>query len=104
MEKSVPSFASLKKFYPFYLAEHANITCRRLHFFGSTLVLIFVGIAIYRQNPNWLFFALFSGYGFAWIGHFFFEHNRPATFKYPIYSFISDWIMYMQILSGKVKI
>jgi len=45
-----------------------------------------------------------SGYGFAWIGHFFFEKNKPATFKYPLYSFCSDFIMYWDILRGKVKI
>lgn len=104
MDASAQRFTSLKTFYPYYLTEHANLTCRRLHFAGSTLVLIFIGVAIFTRNPNWLFLALLSGYGFAWVGHFFFEHNRPATFKYPLYSFVSDWIMYGQILTGKVKI
>lgn len=104
MKNPAQKFKSLNEFYPFYLSEHANITCRRLHFIGSTFVLIFMGIAIYTGKLNWLFAALVSGYGFAWIGHFFFEHNRPATFKYPFYSFISDWIMYTHIFTGKVKI
>ena len=101
---SANRFASLKEFYPYYLTEHKNLTCRRLHFAGSSLVLIIIGVAIFMRNPYWLLLALLSGYGFAWVGHFFFEHNRPATFKYPLYSFISDWIMYGQIVRGKVKI
>jgi hypothetical protein len=97
-------FTSLRTFYPYYLSEHRNVNCRRLHFAGSTLVLVVVAVAIVTRNPYWLFAALFCGYGFAWVGHFFFEHNRPATFKYPLYSFVSDWIMYAQILTGKVKV
>ena len=104
METSAQRYTSLKAFYPYYLSEHANLTCRRLHFVGTSLVVVFVGLAIFKQNPNWLFAALLSGYGFAWIGHFFFEHNRPATFKYPLYSFVSDWIMYAEIWAGKVKV
>jgi hypothetical protein len=102
--QSLQRFASFRDFYPFYLGEHANLICRRLHFVGSTLTLLVVAFTIYTGNPYWLFLALFCGYGFAWIGHFFFEHNRPATFKYPLYSFIGDWVMYAQILTGKVKI
>ena len=97
-------YTSFAAFYPFYLSEHANLICRRLHFIGTSLVLAFVGLAIYSGNYYWLFAALFSGYGFAWVGHFFFEHNRPATFKYPFYSFAGDWVMYSQILTGKVKL
>ena len=97
-------FKTFRDFYPFYLGEHANLTCRRLHFVGSTLTLAVIAWTFYTGNPYWLFLALLSGYGFAWIGHFFFEHNRPATFKYPLYSFAGDWVMYAQILTGKVKI
>jgi hypothetical protein len=102
--QSLQRFNNFSDFYPFYLGEHANLICRRLHFIGSTLTLAVVGWTIYTRNPYWLFLALFCGYGFAWVGHFFFEHNRPATFKYPLYSFMGDWVMYAQILTGKVKI
>jgi hypothetical protein len=102
--KLTARFNSFRDFYPFYLGEHANLICRRLHFVGSTLTLAVVSFTIYTGNPYWLFLALLCGYGFAWVGHFFFEHNRPATFKYPLYSFIGDWVMYAQILTGKVKI
>jgi hypothetical protein len=97
------TFNSFRDFYPFYLGEHQNPVCRRLHFVGSTLVLIVLAVMFATRNPYWLFAALFCGYGFAWIGHFFFEHNRPATFKHPLYSFIGDWVMYTQILTGKIK-
>ncbi len=96
-------FASFREFYPFYLAEHANQTCRRLHFAGSSCALVFLVIAIVSANAWWCLAALVSGYAFAWVGHFFFEKNRPATFKYPFYSFAGDWVMYTQILRGKVR-
>ncbi|MBP7917565.1 MAG: DUF962 domain-containing protein [Arenimonas sp.] len=95
-------FNSLSEFYPYYLSEHSNITCRRLHFAGSSLVLGCIAALILTGQWFWLPAALFCGYGFAWVGHFFFEKNRPATFKYPFYSFVSDWIMYKDILAGKI--
>lgn len=95
-------FTSFAEFYPFYLNEHRDRTCRRLHFAGSTLALICVSLLAATGNPWWLLAALLSGYGFAWVGHFFFEKNRPATFKYPLYSFVGDWVMYAQIWRGKI--
>lgn len=71
-------FASFAEFYPAYLAEHANRTCRQLHFAGSTLALIFLTVLVLTGNPWWLLAAVVSGYGFAWIGYFWFEKNRPA--------------------------
>jgi hypothetical protein len=88
-------------FYPFYLSEHSNRTCRRLHFVGSTLALAFLALAIV-SDPRWLLVALVSGYGFAWIGHFGFEKNRPATFRQPLFSLVGDWVMYKDILTGKI--
>ena len=70
-------FASFREFYPFYLCEHANRTCRRLHFAGSTLVLVVVVLACLSQRWMLLWLLPLLGYGFAWVGHFFFEHNRP---------------------------
>jgi len=95
-------FASFREFYPFYLGEHADRTCRRLHFAGSTLALVCLALAVVRAGPWWLLAGLFCGYGFAWIGHFFFEKNRPATFKHPFYSFTGDWMMYVDILRGRI--
>jgi hypothetical protein len=97
-------FASFREFYPYYLSEHANTTCRRLHFVGSTLVLGCAAMGIATRNPWWALYALLCGYGFAWIGHFFFEHNKPATFRHPFYSFIGDWVMYKDILTRRIKL
>lgn len=96
-------YQSLKEFYPFYLTEHNNATCRMLHFVGTLLVVIcFVA---YLLTFDWrLGVAIpFLGYGFAWVGHFFFERNRPATFQYPAYSLASDFIMFWDLLTGKQK-
>ena len=73
-------FASFREFYPYYLAEHANRTCRRLHVVGSTLVIACLVALAITGNPWWILAALLCGYGFAWIGHFFFEHNKPGDF------------------------
>ena len=97
-------YGSFREFYPFYLSEHADPTCRRLHFVGTTLVVACLLAAIWTHNAWWLGGALLAGYGFAWIGHFFFEHNRPATFKHPIYSFIGDWVMYKDLLTGRIRL
>lgn len=97
-------FRSFRDFYPFYLAEHANRTCRRLHFIGSCLVLAVVGIAIVVRDARWLWLAPLVGYGFAWVGHFAFEKNRPATFKHPLYSLAGDWVMFADVLRGRVSI
>ncbi len=100
MNKQFNSFA---EFYPFYLKEHSNPTCRSLHYVGSTLTLIILAITITTSNYWMLWFLPVIGYGFAWIGHFGFEKNRPATFKYPFYSFVGDWVMYKDFLTGKFK-
>ena len=97
-------FASFSEFYAFYLGEHANRICRRLHFAGSSLALGFVVLAVMQGDPRWLLASLLSGYAFAWIGHFFFEHNRPATFKHPFYSFAGDWVMFKDIMIGKIPL
>ncbi|HEY8010605.1 MAG TPA: DUF962 domain-containing protein [Rudaea sp.] len=96
-------YASFREFYPYYLSEHRNSTCRRLHFVGSSLVLITLVAAVATHHWAWLWLCPLFGYGFAWIGHFFFEKNRPATFTYPLYSFAGDWVMYLQMLGGRIK-
>ncbi len=97
------TYRSFDEFYPFYLAEHRNPTCRRLHFLGSALVLVLLGYIL--ASAQWALLGLVPavGYGFAWVGHFLFEKNRPATFRYPVYSFMGDWVMFKDIITGKVK-
>ncbi len=97
-------FASFAEFYPFYLQEHSDVTCRRLHFVGSALVLAVLVSTVVSGNWVMLWALPVIGYGFAWVGHFFFEKNRPATFKHPIYSLIGDWVMFKDILIGKVSL
>jgi hypothetical protein len=97
-------YASFREFYPFYLSEHSDRNCRRLHFVGSTLVLAVVAVAAATRDARWLLLAPVFGYGFAWVGHFAFEKNRPATFKQPLYSLAGDWVMYWDILRGRVRL
>ena len=98
-----PQYRSFAEFYPFYLGEHANRTSRRLHFVGSSLAILLVVAAIATQLWWLLLVALVEAYAFAWVGHFFFEHNRPATFRYPGFSFMGDWRLWWDILSGKMR-
>ncbi len=94
-------YRSLQEFYPFYLTEHQNTTSRVLHFIGSALAILSLITGILFHDYRFLIAIPFLGYGFAWVGHFFFEKNKPATFQYPIYSFASDFILFWDILNGK---
>ena len=102
--ESTTEFTSFKEFYPFYLNEHSDATCRTLHFVGSWLVLAVIAMSIYLGNYALLWLIPVVGYGFAWVGHFFFEKNKPATFKHPLYSLIGDWVMFKDILVGKISL
>ena len=95
--------SSLKEFYPLYLQEHSNSTSRVLHFTGTSLVLLLIPAALLFHDLRLLMLIPFVGYGFAWVGHFFFEKNKPATFKYPAYSLASDFILFWDLLRGKEK-
>ena len=96
-------FKSFADFYPFYLDEHSNRTCRRLHFVGTSLALAMIIASALLSNAWFLLGALLVGYAFAWVGHFFYEKNRPATFKYPLYSFVGDWVMWKDMLIGRIR-
>ena len=95
-------YATFRDFYPFYLGEHSTRACRRMHFIGSSLVLIALALVLITGRLWGLALMPLFGYGFAWMGHFFFEKNRPATFTHPIYSLIGDWVMFRDILVGKI--
>lgn len=96
-------YTSFAEFYPYYLQEHSNATCRRLHYVGSLLVLGILAYALASQQWLWLLAIPLAGYGFAWVGHFVFEKNRPATFQYPLYSFMGDWVMLKDAFTGRIK-
>jgi hypothetical protein len=96
-------YSSFREFYPDYLAEHRDPVCRRLHFTGSALVVVVALTAVVTRDWRWLVAAPVVGYGFAWIGHFFFERNRPATFHSPLYSLAGDWVMFKDMLTGRLR-
>jgi len=96
------SFKSLKEFYPYYLTEHQDKTSRTLHFIGTGLFICLFVYAIV-SSTWWLVLAsIVCAYAFAWVGHFFFEKNKPATFVYPFFSLASDFIMFFHILTGQL--
>jgi hypothetical protein len=100
LEKQYKSF---KEFYPYYLSEHSSKTNRALHFCGTSLLLAVLIFGIVSSNYKWLIAIPFVGYGFAWIGHFFIEKNKPATFTYPLYSLGADFVMFWHMLSGQIN-
>ena len=95
-------YSSFAEFYSFYLSEHAKRTTRRLHFAGSSLALVCLLALVLTGNPWWLVGAALAGYGFAWFSHMTVEKNRPATFRFPLYSFMGDWVMFWQMLTGEI--
>ncbi len=101
--QSKERYQSFAEFYPYYLQEHSNPTCRRLHYVGSLLVLATLAYALLSQQWLWLLALPLVGYGFAWVGHFVFEKNRPATFQYPLYSLMGDWVMLKDAFTGRIR-
>ncbi|RVU40467.1 DUF962 domain-containing protein [Rheinheimera riviphila] len=95
-------FTTFAEFYPYYLSEHQLPACRLLHYLGSSLVLALLGFMLWSGQWQWWWTLLVAGYGCAWIGHFFIEHNRPATFKYPFFSLAADWVMFKDMLTGQL--
>ena len=101
MEKRYTNF---KDFYPYYLSEHSHKTTKLLHFIGTSISLYFLFNFFRTFDFVYIILSLLSGYGFAWVSHFFIEKNKPATFKYHFYSFIGDHLMFIEIIMGKHKI
>ena len=96
-------FQSFWAFFPYYLSEHRDRTCRVLHYIGTSLAVLTLLTAIVTLNP-WLLLAIpVIGYGFAWVGHFFIEKNRPATFTYPVWSLMGDFVMLGMAVTGRLK-
>jgi len=92
-----------REFWDFYVQEHSEPLTRYLHFIGTTLGIVLLVWII--RSGNWIYFpfCFVVGYAFAWFSHFFVEHNKPATFKYPLWSFISDYKMVFYMLTGKMN-
>jgi hypothetical protein len=96
-------YQTFEEFYPFYLSQHSNINNRRLHILGTSLMLILVFMSIMNWTTKYIIYMPIISYGLAWIGHFFVEHNRPATFKYPLFSLKGDFRMIYESFTGKIK-
>ena len=94
-------YKNFNDFYPFYLSQHQNKWCRICHYIGSCFAIYFLVKAFVTLSLINLLYALIVGYAFAWVGHFFFEKNRPATFTYPWYSFLGDWRMFFRLITGR---
>lgn len=95
--------SNFKDFYQFYLTEHSKMMTRIFHFIGTGLLFFVVGFVIYTGKERFLWYLPIVGYGFAWFSHLVFEKNKPATFKYPLWSMISDFKMFFELLTGKIK-
>jgi hypothetical protein len=95
-------YRTLREFWPFYLGEHLDPTNRWLHAIGSLSALGWLGAAIAARQPWFILAGLVNGYAFAWIGHFFVEKNRPASFRYPIKSFLCDWLLLALTLTFRI--
>ncbi len=93
---------SFAEFWPFYVRAHSKARTRLMHAIGSTLALVCVGLGI-AVHPWFFLAAPVSGYGFAWYGHFFVEHNKPATFGHPFFSLAADYVMVWKMITGRMR-
>jgi hypothetical protein len=94
---------SFEEFWPFYVAEHSKPATRSLHFAGTAMALACLATLALKGKWRWLPLALAPGYAAAWVGHFLVEKNRPATFKYPLWSLLADQKMFALMLAGKME-
>ena len=95
-------YTTYSAFFDFYLSEHERPLTRALHYCGSVCGMLALILTVVTGNLLWIAAGLISGYGLAWIGHFFVEHNRPATFSYPLWSFAGDYHMFALWLIGQL--
>jgi hypothetical protein len=95
-------YSSFEEFWPYYVTQHAHPLSRKLHFWGTNNLFLWLLIAFLRRSPRLILFAVISSYTYAWVGHFLVERNRPATLDYPILSAIGDLKMYIRIWQGQM--
>jgi hypothetical protein len=100
---STQRFASFNEFYPFYLREHSSRVSRRLHVIGTSLAIVLLIVALVTRRWSLMWAVPLAGYAFAWVGHFVFERNRPATFRHPLYSLRGDFTMLRDVLTGRIR-
>ena len=95
---------TISQYYKYYLTLHEHPKCRLLHFIGQWMTIIFMSFIIYKKLWLFLIISPFIIYPFAWSGHYFFERNKPAAFSNPLYAKLSDWIMFKDIIIGRISI
>jgi len=100
--RSEHQYKTFEEFWPFYVGQHRLPQTRQWHFFGTSVFLTFVFVAVFYKMFFPLVFGIVTAYAFAWIGHFFCEHNQPATFKYPFFSLLGDFKMFYLMLTGRM--
>jgi hypothetical protein len=93
-----PRFESFEEFWPFYVKEHRKKATRVLHFLGTTGAMACLAGGLFTKRRWLLALAPVVGYGGAWIGHFFVEKNKPATFAYPLWSLRADMVMWKKMV------
>ena len=101
--KEEREYKRISDFYPFYKSQHQGTVTRVLHFIGTGLVIVFLVLFIITFEFKYLAYAPLAGYGFAWVGHFFFEKNKPATFRHPVYSLACDFWLFWDLLRGRER-
>jgi len=94
---------SFEAFWPYYVAQHSDPVNRALHFLGTSLAVAALAAAATLGVPAWVLVAPVAAYGCAWIGHFFFEKNKPATFTYPLWSLRGDLRMYRLMWMSRME-
>ncbi len=103
MTPVMPAPRTYREFWPFYVGVHSLEATRRLHFVGTALVIAMPVLALVTWNWWWLLAMPLLGYGFAWFGHFFVERNKPATFRFPLWSLIGDFHMFALMCLGRMN-
>jgi hypothetical protein len=100
--KNTGNISTYYQFWPYYLREHSKPLTRSIHYFGTALAIAMLGAGTILANGWVLLVAPVLGYGPAWCAHFFIERNRPATFRFPFWSLISDFRMAGLWLTGRL--
>lgn len=94
---------TFNEFYKLYLKEHSKMWTRILHFVGTILIFVVIIYVLQSGKERFLWYIPIFGYGFAWVSHTTVEKNKPTTFKYPVWSLVSDFKMFFELLIGKQK-